>query len=97
MLRKGAATLGIRLWFEWVQSDQNPSDPLSRLGLEDPEVRAKLNKGTWRHTNLQCPGRRSYQGRLPCYNVGEEKRRSTTLEKEALAKFTSFRNANVDS
>ena len=54
-----AATLGSRLWFEWVQSDQNPSDPLSRLGMKDPGVRAKLRNGTWR----------AYQPRVPWQEV----------------------------
>ena len=43
-----AATLGCRLWIEWVESSQNPSDPLSRLGLEDPGVRQHLKKGLWK-------------------------------------------------
>lgn len=28
--------LGCRAWIEWIDSDSNPSDGLSRLGLEDP-------------------------------------------------------------
>ena len=28
--------LDCRAWFEWIDSDSNPSDGLSRLGLEDP-------------------------------------------------------------
>ena len=30
------ARLGIRSWIEWVASDDNPSDGLSRKGLKDP-------------------------------------------------------------
>ena len=30
------AKLSHRPWFEWIDSDSNPSDGLSRLGLEDP-------------------------------------------------------------
>ena len=26
----------VRVWFEWIDSDSNPSDGLSRLGLADP-------------------------------------------------------------
>ena len=50
-----AASLGVRLWFEWVQSDQNPSDPLSRLGLDDPAVRAQLEAGTWQALQPTVP------------------------------------------
>ena len=28
--------LGVRVWIEWVDSESNPSDGLSRLGLQDP-------------------------------------------------------------
>ena len=30
------ATLGHNAWFEWIDSESNPSDGLSRLGVEDP-------------------------------------------------------------
>ena len=30
------AILDHGVWFEWIDSDSNPSDGLSRLGLEDP-------------------------------------------------------------
>ena len=30
------ATIHHSCWFEWIDSDSNPSDGLSRLGLEDP-------------------------------------------------------------
>ena len=30
-----AAKLGCSLWFEWIGSDSNPSDGLSRDGVED--------------------------------------------------------------
>ena len=33
------AQLQLRTWFEWVDSDSNPSDPLTRLGFEDPFVK----------------------------------------------------------
>ena len=29
-------TAGVRVWIEWIDSDSNPSDGLSRLGCEDP-------------------------------------------------------------
>ena len=28
-------------WFEWIDSDSNPSDGLSRLGIEDPWTTAQ--------------------------------------------------------
>ena len=28
--------MGCRAWFEWIDSKSNPSDGLSRDGLEDP-------------------------------------------------------------
>ena len=28
--------LGCRVWYEWIDSDSNPSDGLSRAGLADP-------------------------------------------------------------
>ena len=31
--------LGSRVWIEWVDSASNPSDGLSRLGLQDPWTR----------------------------------------------------------
>ena len=33
--------LKTRVWFEWIDSLSNPSDGLSRLGLEDPWTRAQ--------------------------------------------------------
>jgi hypothetical protein len=30
------AELGCRVWIEWINSDSNPSDGLSRAGLLDP-------------------------------------------------------------
>ena len=30
-----------RLWFEWIDSDSNPSDGLSRAGLADEWTRAQ--------------------------------------------------------
>ena len=34
-------TLRSRVWYEWVDSDSNPADGLSRLGLEDPWPQAQ--------------------------------------------------------
>ena len=31
-----AMRLGVRIWYEWVDSGANPSDGLSRLGLQCP-------------------------------------------------------------
>ena len=28
--------LGVRMWLEWIDSDSNPADGLSRLGVADP-------------------------------------------------------------
>ena len=36
-----------RPWFEYIQSDQNPSDVLSRDGLEDPVVARNIREGKW--------------------------------------------------
>ena len=33
--------LQARVWFEWVDSEANPADGLSRLGLDDPWTRAQ--------------------------------------------------------
>ena len=30
------STLESRIWFEWVDSDANPADGLSRMGIADP-------------------------------------------------------------
>ena len=35
------ASLRHRPWFEWIDSDSNPSDGLSRLGVEDPWTRSQ--------------------------------------------------------
>ena len=40
-------------WYEWIPSRQNPSDPLSRSGLQDPHVREQLASGNWKHLVLQ--------------------------------------------
>ena len=42
-----AATMGVRLWFEWIETNQNPADPLSRDGLADAQVRKHLDTGAW--------------------------------------------------
>ena len=31
-----STSLGSRIWYEWIDSDSNLSDGLSRLGLQDP-------------------------------------------------------------
>ena len=33
--------LGCRVWIEWIDSQSNPSDGLSRLGLEDPWTKSQ--------------------------------------------------------
>ncbi len=44
-------TLGGRVWWEWINSESNPSDGLSRAGLSDPW---SVNQG-WSLTELQFP------------------------------------------
>ena len=44
------AKLGCRLWIEWVASDDNPSDGLSRTGLQDPWTRLQ----GWRLQDHPC-------------------------------------------
>ena len=78
-----AASLGTRLWFEWIQSDQNPSDPLSRLGLEDPNVRAKLNKGTWRAYQPSVPWEEVLPKPSSLVKQRWEKERWATLEERS--------------
>ena len=34
-----ALRLGSRAWIEWIDSESNPSDGLSRLGIHDPWTR----------------------------------------------------------
>ena len=43
--------LRIRLWVEWVDSDSNPSDGLSRLGICDPWTVAQ----SWNVQEYECP------------------------------------------
>ena len=40
--------LHVRAWIDWVDSDSNPADGLSRVGLEDERVRS----GTWNCVEL---------------------------------------------
>ena len=47
------AILKTRPWYEWVPSASNLSDSLSRQGLFDPHVQAKLLQGEWRHLGLK--------------------------------------------
>ena len=47
-----AIRLSVRIWYEYVPSALNISDPLSREGLSDPSVAGKLSSGEWRHANL---------------------------------------------
>ena len=42
-----AAVNQTRLWFEWVPTDHNASDGLTRDGFEDPVVKKKLKTGEW--------------------------------------------------
>ena len=39
--------LRCRVWFEHVGTKQNPSDGLSRDGLDDPWVRSRIAAGVW--------------------------------------------------
>ena len=42
------ASIRCRAWFEYVNTEQNPSDALSRGGYDDDEVRARIDAGTWK-------------------------------------------------
>ena len=39
--------LGIRVWVEWVDSESNPADGLSREGLGDPWTQAQAVRLRW--------------------------------------------------
>ena len=41
------AARGVSAFFDWVDSDANPADPLSRLGFTDPFVSERLDSGAW--------------------------------------------------
>ena len=41
------AARGVSAFFDWVDSDANPADPLSRLGFTDPFVSERLALGAW--------------------------------------------------
>ena len=41
------AARGVSAFFDWVDSDANPADPLSRLGFLDPFVSERLASGAW--------------------------------------------------
>ena len=38
---------GCRVWFEYVNTHQNPADPLSRGGLQDPVTVEQTQLGNW--------------------------------------------------
>ena len=42
-----AASMGCRIWVEYIASAQNPSDVLSREAYDDEDVRRKLASGDW--------------------------------------------------
>ena len=65
-----AAANQTRLWFEWVPTDQNASDGLSRDGFENPVVKKKLRTGEW----IQ------FQPVEPCEDIaGSDLRHALTL------------------
>ena len=41
------AALNSAAWYEYVDTKQNPADWPSRGGLENPEVRKRLDSGAW--------------------------------------------------
>ena len=45
------ATLGCRVWIEWIDSDSNPSDGLSRKGMTDPWTQ----KQKWILSSVELP------------------------------------------
>jgi len=56
-LKTGLLTsaLNVRVWYEYVPSEQNVSDPLSRKGFEDPEVAEKLRTGEYSRLEFHTP------------------------------------------
>ena len=52
------AKLSVRMWIEWVASDDNPSDGLSRFGLLDTWTLQQTP--TWKLVNLTPP---------PCFSL----------------------------
>ena len=55
------ASRGVAAYFEWIDSDANPADPLSRLGFDDDWVACQLSCGRWRKWNVTPP---------PCFGHG---------------------------
>ena len=53
--------LNCRAWFEYVQSESNPSDVLSRTAWEDLEVQQRLASGEWVRVEAEVPWRKFYQ------------------------------------
>ena len=43
-----AAAIGCHIWVEYVNTAQNPADPLSRGGLDDPVIQRRLATGGWK-------------------------------------------------
>ena len=62
------AKLGARVWFEWIASDDNPSDGLSRDGLLDPWTLQQVP--SWSLVSLQPPSWFSLI-ELPPVKIGE--------------------------
>ena len=49
-----AMYIGCRIWFEWVDTNANPSDGLSRDGLSDPAF-GNMAKGRAAPSWQSCP------------------------------------------
>ena len=46
------AARGVAAFFDWVDSDANPADPLSRQGSLDPFVAERLASGAWQRLHI---------------------------------------------
>ena len=55
--------LHTRVWIEWIDSESNPSDGLSRLGVEDPWTRSQ-------NVHLQSRNADNFQHAIPCIFLG---------------------------
>jgi len=49
------SALIVRFWYEYLPSEQNVSDPLSRKGFGDPEVIEKLRTGEYSRLEFHTP------------------------------------------
>ena len=61
VIAEALASRGVAAYFEWIDSEANPADPLSRLGFDDEWVQGQLRDGRWRKWHVTPP---------PCFGHG---------------------------